>query len=68
MTGRGARTALGVDSEESDMNFALSVDGGSLEWGSHSLSTIFAQRKNLLSPSFWKMIFDVIRFENFAPV
>ena len=59
--------SLGVDSEESDMNFALSVDGGKLEWGSHSLSTIFAQRGNLFSPAFWKMIYDVIRFGKEAP-
>jgi cyclopropane-fatty-acyl-phospholipid synthase len=59
--------SLGVDSEESDMNFALSVDGGKLEWGSHSLSTIFAQRGNLCSPSFWKMIYDVVRFGKEAP-
>ena len=58
---------LGVDSEESDMSFALSVDGGKLEWGSHSLSTIFAQRSNILNPSFWKMIYDVIRFGKEAP-
>ena len=34
------------------MSFALSMDGGRLEWGSHSLDTIFAQRSNLASPSF----------------
>ena len=58
---------LGVDSEESDMSFAFSVDGGALEWGSHSLSTIFAQGRNLCRPSFWKMLFDVIRFGKEAP-
>ncbi|KAJ1470529.1 hypothetical protein T484DRAFT_1641266, partial [Baffinella frigidus] len=53
---------LGVDSEESDMSFALSVDGGKLEWGSHNLDTIFAQRSNLASPSFLYMIREVLRF------
>ena len=34
------------------MSFALSMDGGALEWGSHSLDTVFAQRRNLASPAF----------------
>ena len=44
------------------MSFSLSMDGGALEWGSHGLGTIFAQRRNLLSPSFWRMMADVVRF------
>ncbi|EKX37689.1 hypothetical protein GUITHDRAFT_165417 [Guillardia theta CCMP2712] len=59
--------ALGVDSEESDMSFALSVDDGKVEWGSHNLSTIFAQRRNLVSPKFLLMIRDVLRFGKEAP-
>jgi predicted NAD/FAD-binding protein len=59
--------ALGVDTEPSEMSFALSVNGGALEWGSHSLDTIFAQRGNLLSPSFHAMVRDVVRFGRQAP-
>ncbi len=44
------------------MSFALSVDGGALEWGSRGLGAVFAQRSNLLRPSFWRMIYDVVRF------
>lgn len=43
---------LGVETQPSEMSFALSMDGGALEWGSHSLDTIFAQRRNLASPMF----------------
>lgn len=58
---------LGVDHEPSDMSFSLSVDGGRLEWGSDGLSGLFAQRRNILSPSFWRMIWDVLRFGREAP-
>ena len=58
----GMFETLGVETEPSDMSFALSVDGGDLEWGSRGLGAIFAQRSNLLRPSFWRMICDVIRF------
>ena len=40
---------------------------GKLEWASHDLSTIFIQRKNLFSPSFLRMVLDVIRFGREAP-
>lgn len=63
----GLFESLGVDTEPSDMSFALSVDGGRLEWASHSLSTIFAQRGNLVSPSFLTMIRDVLHFGKNAP-
>ncbi|KAF5839621.1 cyclopropane fatty acid synthase [Dunaliella salina] len=63
----GFLESLGVDSEASDMSFALSMDEGKLEWGSHGLDTIFAQRSNLASPSFLRMISDVIRFGKEAP-
>ena len=48
----GLFEALGVETQPSDMSFALSMDDGALEWGSHSLDTVFAQRRNLASPAF----------------
>lgn len=51
---------LGVETEPSDMSFALSMDDGKLEWGSDNLSSIFAQRKNLASPTFLHMLYDVV--------
>ncbi|EIE24233.1 cyclopropane fatty acid synthase [Coccomyxa subellipsoidea C-169] len=63
----GLLEELGVDTEPSDMSFGLSIDGGALEWGSRGLGAIFAQRRNLLSPGFLRMIWDVIRFGREAP-
>lgn len=56
-----------MDTEPSDMSFSLSIDAGKLEWASHDLGTIFAQRSNLGSPSFLRMIYDVVRFGQEAP-
>ena len=59
---------LGVDSEESDMSFSLSVDDGRLEWGSQKgLLSIFSQKRNLVSVEFWTMLKDVYRFGKEAP-
>lgn len=53
---------LGVAFHESDMSFAISLFGGKVEWGAQSLNAVFGQRRNLLDPSFYVLIRDVLRF------
>ncbi len=56
---------LRVPTAESDMSFAVSLplpDGRRLEWAGTNLDTVFAQRRNLLSPAFWRMLRDILRF------
>ncbi|GME49121.1 Amine oxidase [Neofusicoccum parvum] len=48
------------------MTFGVSRDEGAFEWAGTSLSAVFAQRQNLFRPSHWRMIFDIIRFNQFA--
>ena len=50
---------LGVETCKTDMSFGVSIDNGSLEYSSNHL---FAQKKNLLKPSYYKMIADIMRF------
>jgi predicted NAD/FAD-binding protein len=58
---------LGVASQESDMSFSVRSDRRDLEYGGGSLSALFAQRRNLLSPRFLRMVLDVLRFYREAP-
>ncbi|ALV29157.1 NAD(P)/FAD-dependent oxidoreductase [Pannonibacter phragmitetus] len=53
---------LGVATEASDMSFALSVDAGRREWSGTNLRTIFAQRRNMVSPRFLWMLREILRF------
>jgi predicted NAD/FAD-binding protein len=53
---------LGVAAHRSDMSFSVSLDGGRLEWAGTNLNTVFAQRRNLFSPSFLGMLRDILRF------
>jgi predicted NAD/FAD-binding protein len=53
---------LGIATHASDMSFSLSLDYGKLEWSGGGLSSIFAQKRNLLSPSFLLMIREILRF------
>jgi predicted NAD/FAD-binding protein len=48
------------------MTFGVSRDGGKFEWTGTSLSAIFAQRQNFFKPRMWRLIFDIIRFNQFA--
>jgi predicted NAD/FAD-binding protein len=52
---------LGVATHASDMSFSLSLDHGKLEWSGAGLSSIFAQKRNLLRPSFLLMIREILR-------
>jgi predicted NAD/FAD-binding protein len=48
------------------MTYGVSRDAGNFEWAGTSLSSIFAQRKNFFNPRVWRLIFDIIRFNQFA--
>ncbi|MCB6179468.1 FAD-dependent oxidoreductase [Rhodobacter sp. Har01] len=57
---------LDVPVAPSSMSFAASIDGGRVEYGLADLNTIFAQRRNALSPRFLGMITDILRFNKHA--
>lgn len=53
---------LGVTAHPSDMSFSVSVEGGRFEWAGTNLDSLFAQRANLVSPRFLRMVADIMRF------
>jgi predicted NAD/FAD-binding protein len=53
---------LRVATQPAEMSFAVSLDGGGLEYSGTSVSGLFAQRSNLLRPRFWAMLQDITRF------
>lgn len=53
---------LGVDSVATEMSFAVSLENPDLEWAGSNLATVFGQKRNLLRPSFWAMLRDILRF------
>jgi uncharacterized protein len=61
-------THLGVETDPSDMSFAVSLDGGALEYSGTNLRGLFAQRANLVNPRFWSMLRDLVRFYRQAPL
>lgn len=53
---------LGVATHESRMGFGLSLDDGRLEWSGQSYRSVFAQPRNAFSPSFLRMLSEIMRF------
>ncbi|MFI2809719.1 NAD(P)/FAD-dependent oxidoreductase [Microbulbifer sp. JSM ZJ756] len=57
---------LGVDSQPTDMGFSVCSDRESFEYAGNNLDSLFAQRRNLLSPGHWRMLRDIVRFNRAA--
>ena len=57
---------LKVEVQKTSMGFSVKSPSTNLEYSGGSLNTIFAQRKNLLKPSFLIMLKDVLRFNRIA--
>lgn len=55
-----------VPTVPTEMTFGVSRDQGLFEWAGTSLSAVFAQKGNIFRPQMWRMIFDIIRFNQFA--
>ena len=53
---------LGVSSQPTDMTLSVRDESSGLEYKGSTLGTLFAQRRNLLRPSFHRMAFDILRF------
>lgn len=63
----GLLNELGVESQPSAMSFSVRNEVSGLEYNGTSLNSLFAQRTNLLRPSFHRMIRDILRFNRNAP-
>ena len=53
---------IGVESVETEMTFAVSLESPDLEWAGSNLATLFGQKRNLFRPRFWRMLADIVRF------
>jgi len=56
---------VGVKTVKTEMTFSVSRDKGKFEWSGETQG-VFAQRRNLFRWRYWKMIFDIVRFNQFA--
>ncbi|MBB3169324.1 FAD-dependent oxidoreductase [Simiduia aestuariiviva] len=57
---------LGVASRPTEMSYSVTDVTSGMEYSGTNLNTLFAQRRNLVSPGFWKMLRDIMRFNREA--
>ncbi len=55
---------LGVDSQETDMSFAVRCERCDLEYSGTGVGSLFAQKRNLVRPSYYRMLADIGRFNS----
>ncbi len=58
---------LGVATQSSDMSFSVRCDRTGLEYNGSTVRQLFVQKRNLLRPSYYRMIADILRFNREAP-
>ncbi len=58
---------IGQSWQPSVMSFSVQSEATGLEYNGANLDALFAQRSNLLRPSFWRMVRDILRFNREAP-
>lgn len=52
----------GVRARPTEMSFSVQQASTGLEYNGHTLNTLFAQRRNLLSPRFYGFLAEIVRF------
>jgi len=57
---------LGVASQHTQMSFSVKKPSQNLEYNGNTLWSLFAQKRNLFRPSFWRMLKDIVRFNRVA--
>lgn len=57
---------LGLQGRATDMSFSVATADGRREYASQSLSTLFATRTDLLRPSQYRLVRDILRFNREA--
>lgn len=53
---------LGVKYRPTEMSFAVRNDNWSLEYNGNNLNSLFADRKNIFNPKFYKLLSDILKF------
>ena len=54
---------LGVNWQNSVMSFSVQCEKTGLEFSPSTLNSLFIQRRNLLRPSFYRMLWDIMHFK-----
>ena len=57
---------LGVNAQATEMSFSVHRTDRDFEYNGHTLTSLFAQRRNLLRPAFYRLLGEILRFNRLA--
>ena len=53
---------IGISKQATEMSFSVHNCQTGLEYNGHNLNTLFAQRRNIFRPKFWRLVKEILRF------
>ena len=53
---------LGVINQPTEMSFSVKNLASGLEYNGNTINSLFAQRRNIVSPFFWRIVLDIVKF------
>lgn len=53
---------LKIDVQPTEMSFSIKNLASGLEYNGNTLNSLFAQRRNIISPKFWRIVLDIVKF------
>ncbi|MEW6990987.1 NAD(P)/FAD-dependent oxidoreductase [Colwelliaceae bacterium 6441] len=53
---------IGIGKQATEMSFSVHNCQTGMEYNGHNLNTLFAQRRNLFRPKFWRLVKEILRF------
>ncbi|PXA74853.1 NAD(P)/FAD-dependent oxidoreductase [Vibrio sp. 11986-1-5] len=57
---------IGIRGVATQMSFSVRNDANGLEYNGHTITTLFAQKRNWFKPSFYRFIREILRFNRLA--
>lgn len=53
---------IGVDRQETQMSFSVHNQASGFEYNGHTFASLFAQKRNIFRPKFWRLLSDIVKF------
>lgn len=53
---------IGIARQPTEMSFSVHNEATGFEYNGHTFTSLFAQRRNIFRPKFWRLIYDIVRF------
>lgn len=59
---------IGIERKPTEMSFSVHNEETGFEYNGHTFTSLFAQKRNIFRPRFWKLLADIVRFNKLCKV